>query len=879
MCMIQLSPERRLRFIGLIATKSQLYTTMARVTTAVSYFRLIFVKIQYKYTDIMFKSTLFHFAMAAMCVTSASAVDLGDLRAPAYPLVTIDTYANGWSTADNLYDEEVKHWTETPSPLIGVAVVDGKPYRFMGKELPVLSRLLADASAGAWSGRYTTSRPDGEWFLRRYDDSAWNVGDGAFGTMPAEPLANTVWDTPSIWVRRTFDLPEAAKGKPLFLKYSHDDDVTIYVNGIKVVDTGNACYKNVSIQLPDEVIASLTDEGNVIAAHCHDRGGLAFLDFGIDYEVSKSTMFSDTARQVRAEVWPMNTVYEFVCGDVDLTVRFTAPVFLDDLELVSRPVNYLTYEVRSRDGGKHDVKIYFEAGREWAVENVSQNSVSEIVGGVDGLAVVSTANALQKPLNKAGDHIRIDWGTFYLAAPDRNCAPFACDGLTARRNFLAGTAIPEQSGHEIGLTVDLGRVKKQSGYIMLGYDDGMSIQYFGQNLRPYWNRNNDTDIIQQLRLAEKEYGSLMSKSVKFDRKLVREAAEAGGDEYAALCALAYRQAIAAHKLVESPSGEILWFSKENDSNGSIGTVDITYPSAPMFLVYNPDLVKGMMNHIFEYSESGRWQKPFPSHDVGTYPLANGQTYGGDMPVEEGGNMLCLTAAIAAVEGNASYAAKHWDTLTTWTDYLVEYGLDPENQLCTDDFAGHFAHNANLSVKAILGIASYAYLAEKLDKPEVAGKYYDIARTMASEWEKMAYDGDHYRLTFDKPGTWSQKYNLLWDKLLGLNIFPQRIIDTEIPYYLTKQNIYGLPLDNRETYTKTDWIVWTATLAPDKETFMQFISPVYKFMDETRNRVPMSDWVFTDKPERRGFKARSVVGGYYTKLLERKLKHGVAASSR
>jgi hypothetical protein len=75
------------------------------------------------------------------------------------------------------------------------------------------------------------------------------------------------------------------------------------------------------------------------------------------------------------------------------------------------------------------------------------------------------------------------------------------------------------------------------------------------------------------------------------------------------------------------------------------------------------------------------------------------------------------------------------------------------------------------------------------------------------------------------------------------------------------------------YTKTDWIMWTATLAKDKATFEQFIAPVYRFYNETTDRVPMSDWVFTDRPNRRGFKARSVVGGYYIKLLEMKLKGG------
>ena len=421
------------------------------------------------------------------------------------------------------------------------------------------------------------------------------------------------------------------------------------------------------------------------------------------------------------------------------------------------------------------------------------------------------------------------------------------------------------------MTVNIGKTRKASGYLMVGYDDQYSIQYFGTNLRPYWNRNNDSDIMKQLRLAADEYSSLMTRTATFDRQLMDEATTVGGSDYADLCALAYRQAIAAHKLVETPEGEIDWFSKENFSNGSIGTVDITYPSAPMFLVYNPELVKGMMNHIFYYSESGKWNKPFAAHDVGTYPLANGQTYGGDMPVEESGNMLILCAALAKVEGNADYAAKHWNVLSTWANYLAKYGLDPENQLCTDDFAGHFAHNANLSIKAILAVASYAQLADMLGKKNIAKEYFAKARAMAGEWEKMADDGDHYRLTFDKPGTWSQKYNLVWDKLLGLDIFPDEIMKKEIPYYLKKQNKYGLPLDNRETYTKTDWIMWTATMAPDKATFQKFIAPVHQFMNDTRHRVPMSDWVYTDRADQRGFQARSVVGGYYIKMLENRLK--------
>ncbi len=805
-------------------------------------------------------------------VLSAGIPASGALRAPSVPLVTIDPYTNCWSAADRLYDDVTRHWTGSQFPLIGVINVDGTDYRFMGKEVPELSVLVPTASAGGWDARYTTSAPAAGWYAPDFDASSWSKGSGGFGSVPQETLARTPWDTDEIWVRREVELPKGLGNKPVYLNYSHDDDVIIYVNGVKVIDTGNQCHKNVRFQLPDDARRSLCPGKNLIAAWCRDRGGLAFLDFGLEIEEKPSRVFTREARQTACEVLPMQTRYSFECGAVNLDLTFTAPVFLDNLELLSRPVIYISYDVRSNDGKAHNVRLYFEAGREWSINDISQPTTSAIVreGGITAVTISSIA---QEVLGKSGDDLRIDWGTFYLASSSAESNAWIGKAAAARKAFASNTKIKLAApGHEAGLTINCGRCSSTDGFIMIGYDDEYSIQYFGTNLRPYWNRNNDSSIMKQLTMASADYRRLMKEAAKFDASLMKEATEAGGKEYAELCALAYRQAIAAHKLVESPEGDLLWLSKENFSNGSIGTVDITYPSAPMFLLYNPELVKGLMNHIFYYSESSRWPKPFAAHDVGTYPLANGQTYGGDMPVEESGNMLILCAALAQVEGNASYAARHWNVLSTWASYLAENGLDPENQLCTDDFAGHFAHNANLSIKAILGVASYARLAEILGKPQIADKYFSKAREMASQWIVMADDGDHFRLTFDKSGSWSQKYNLVWDKMLGLTVFPDGIMEKEIPYYLTKQNIYGLPLDNRETYTKTDWIMWTATMAPDKTTFMTFISPVYKFMNETRHRVPMSDWVYTDRPDQRGFQARAVVGGYFIKMLDARLKN-------
>lgn len=281
-------------------------------------------------------------------------------------------------------------------------------------------------------------------------------------------------------------------GKKLYLEYSHDDDVIIYVNGIKVVETGNSAKKYQYAELPADVVASLKPGKNLIAAYCHNRVGNGLLDFGLMAERDNTHCFTRTAEQTAVDVQATQTYYSFTCGPVDLSVKFTAPLLMNNLDLMTRPVNYLSYETASNDGQAHEISLYFEAAPQWAIDQPYQKSVSK-TGNTEGITYVSTGSVDQQILGKRGDDLRIDWGYFYMAAPQaENILSATGDGVSMRKAFVAGNDLNSQSTNgfdKLVLSCNLGKEKNASGYIMLAYDDIYSIQYFGQNLRPYWNRN------------------------------------------------------------------------------------------------------------------------------------------------------------------------------------------------------------------------------------------------------------------------------------------------------------------------------------------------------------------------------------------------------
>jgi hypothetical protein len=792
-------------------------------------------------------------------------------KAPAYPLITHDPYFSIWSTTDQLAASPTRHWTGADQPLYGIIKVDGKMYRFLGDHSKSYDVLLPTTEEKDYQVQFTETEPAKDWMESSFADQSWKKGAAPFGD--DESRAKTKWKSKDLWVRRSFEVHTKNLDK-VYLKLSHDDNIEVYINGQEVYRAKGWTQKFAYLPIPNA--ENIIKQGkNVLAIHVANTAGGSWLDGGIVQEPApKPEENMMTANQNNVTVSATQTLYQFTAGAIDLDLRFTSPLLMDNLNVLSRPVSYIQYRIVSHDGKSHDVQVYFGASSRIAV-NVPSQEVTAKQYNYEHLGILKAGTKEQPILAKKGDDLRIDWGYMYVAVPKsyeakQYITSLATSVSSFKKNQFISTA---SDGRDLVLNTVLsfGKVSStpKEQYLMMGYDDLYAIQYFHQNLKAWWEDQAGQTIESQLEQAYSDHSRIIEACKKFDDQMHGDAVAAGGEDYAQLCDLAYRQSVAAHKLLTSPQGEILFLSKENFSNGCINTVDVTYPSAPLFLLYNPDLLKGMLNGIFYFSESGKWTHPFAPHDLGTYPLANGQVYGEGMPVEESGNMLILVAAIAKAEGKAEYAKKHWETLSKWAAYLLKEGFDPANQLCTDDFAGHLARNANLSVKAIAGLACYAQLADRLGYADIAQKYNDSAKAMAPRWMQLAADGDHYTLAFENKGTWSQKYNLVWDKLLGLNVFPKEVYEKEVQYYLTKQNEYGLPLDSRKSYTKSDWIIWTATLADNKNDFQRFIQPIFHYATQTPTRVPLSDWHETTNGKQVGFQARSVVGGYFIKMLEEK----------
>ncbi|MEI6606118.1 MAG: DUF4965 domain-containing protein [Verrucomicrobiota bacterium] len=586
--------------------------------------------------------------------------------------------------------------------------------------------------------------------------------------------------------------------------------------------------------------------------------------------------------QIQVDVTPTRTICTFAGAGIQLTLTFLTPALPDDLDVLARPLTYLIYEARASDGMPHEVAFYQDADAQIAVNEPAQQVDGSKPGG-DNLEVVRIGSHEQPVLAKSGDDLRIDWGALYLAAPkgpktSAHLLPagMARDAFAAGREFpMVKMAMPQPAATAAAAVVVFGAAtvgaQPLTHWLMLAYDDTFSIKYFNTNLRPYWRRNG-ADAASLLKKAAAEFPELRQRCATLDQRLAADLTHVGGPKYAQLCALAYRQTLAGNKICADAKDQPLMFPKENFSNGCIATVDVLFPQAPFFLVFSPALTKAMLVPVLDYAASPKWSYAYAPHDLGTYPHASGQVYGmggndgGRMPVEESGNLLIILAALAQQQGNADFTKPYWQMLTKWADYLVMEGLDPKNQLCSADMFGHLPRNANLALKAIIGIGGFAKLCNLTGQPDAAKKYMDLAHEYAAKWQLLAKDDGHSRLAYDQPGSWSMKHNLIWDHVLDLHLFPASVADAEIAWYLKVQKKYGLPVDQRTDTCLIDWALWSIAPARNPSDFESLLAPIWSYANETPSRVPLCDWFVTTDAKQKSFQARSVVGGLFIKML-------------
>ena len=587
--------------------------------------------------------------------------------------------------------------------------------------------------------------------------------------------------------------------------------------------------------------------------------------------------------QTNLTVTATRSIFTLNAGGVELEVTFLSPVEPGDLRRQSMPLSYIATRARSIDGHGHKVSIYLDISGEWA-----HGDTSTLVGWAgqqaNGMVNLSIAPSSPSVLAENGD--MASWGTVVWNTQQRAGLTWQIgQDQVVRANAvnsgaLAGTvdsAQPRAINDRwpvLGLNLDLGTVTGQSApfVVSIGHVRTPAVSYLGAPLAPLWTTywSSWPDMASFL---HSDYPAAAGRAAALDAQINGAAMRAAGPKYAALCALAVRQAYAGTELVVR-NGQPWAFLKEISSDGNVSTVDVTYPGTPVFLYLDPARLGLLLEPLLDYAEHGGWPKTFAEHDLGSsYPNAAGHNDGNeeDMPVEESANMLIMTAGYLAKTDSAaakSFATAHYTILKQWADYLVANALDPGYQNQTDDFTGFIAHSVNLALKGIIGIGAMSQIATAAGNSADSASYLATARNYIGQWVTKATDtgGANLKLAYDQPGTWSLKYNGYPDQLLGLGLVPDSVAASEAAWYLAHRNEFGVPLDLRHSYTKGDWELWTAAWQHARPEIRDaLIADVYDFVDKSTSRVPFSDWYDTISGRQNGFQARPVIGGVFALL--------------
>ena len=391
-------------------------------------------------------------------------------KAPAYPLITHDPYFSIWSFSDHLNAGPTKHWTGTNHALSGLIKVDQQVYSFLGKPEKSFEMLLPTAEGKTYTARYMETAPAAGWEKTDYNDQDWKTGNAPFG----DGDAKTKWKSDNLWMRREINL-DNIDVKGLNLRINHDDNIDLFLNGVKVYNCN--CWTGKYVYIPiDEKIKEVLKKGkNVIAAHIKNTKGGQWLDIGLAVEKPATELKSVLmAKQNSVTINATQTIYKFSAGKVDLELTFTSPLLMDNLDLLARPVSYVSFKLKANDGQKHNAQVYFGASTDIATNNPAQEV--EASAYRNGSLSVLKAGTIEQPvLKKRGDDIRIDWGHMYVAVAQNSGKQYVASSANAISSFISGkvAAVPAKGNSLTLATVlpfNVGAASTEKT-VLIGYDD------------------------------------------------------------------------------------------------------------------------------------------------------------------------------------------------------------------------------------------------------------------------------------------------------------------------------------------------------------------------------------------------------------------------
>ena len=374
------------------------------------------------------------------------------------------------------------------------------------------------------------------------------------------------------------------------------------------------------------------------------------------------------ARTLAVHVGPTSTRLVMAVADVQLNISFATTMFTDDHVRLSRPAFYVNYDVHSLSGQPHDVDLYLDVSAQATVaeprSNVSWSAWPATVGGLRGVRMgASPQRVLSGPM--VADNI-ISWGFLHAAVPadDPYAGVHAGSVATSRQNFLQSGRLPGKKDERqpratfsdlpglctVFRNVTVGSAAVSRRTVMLGYDDVQAIDYFGHHMPGLWTRAYNNSIAKAMAAAYSERQPMAAKSTAFEAQLMSELRAAGGERYAQLGMLSYRQGLAATKLVWNAGCNCTWnFLKEINSCGDMNTVDVVFPTSPLLLYSDPALLRMLLLPVLYYAANGTYVKftdPFSPHQLGVYPVGNSTTADQElMPLENTGNMFLMLLGI------------------------------------------------------------------------------------------------------------------------------------------------------------------------------------------------------------------------------------------